>query len=300
MKTQKLKGMNLEVPPGSAFKIETAKDMPKLHTVCVAVGKRGSGKSVLLTNMIKMYKRDNNLSCRTLIISPTILSNKALLDDLNIEPEDVFDDPDDPSIVDHIKAIVQGEADDYVEFKHKIKRYKALVKSFDNVVHMDDEDKILLEFFDPISQTFKAPTHRHNGKRPTIFLLCDDCLSTKLYSNKKFQNLCIRSRHIGEFEEGGALGLSIFMAIQSWKSNSGAYMKVIRNQATCIGLFKTKDLNELKDISQSCGGEISEENFYEIYNYAIQNPHDSLFIDFHPKEEKYRFRRNFNTLIFKE
>ena len=44
------------LPAKSAFTIETACDFPKLHTLCIASGKRGGGKSVAIANFIKRCK----------------------------------------------------------------------------------------------------------------------------------------------------------------------------------------------------------------------------------------------------
>lgn len=46
------------------------------------------------------------------------------------------------------------------------------------------------------------------------------------------------------------------------------------------------------------GGEITREQFEQVYAFAIQQPHDFLLIDFAPKPtHKSRFRRNFNEYI---
>ena len=39
-------------------------------------------------------------------------SNKELMDRLNIDPEDVFEDPDDLTCLDAIKAAIEAERDD--------------------------------------------------------------------------------------------------------------------------------------------------------------------------------------------
>ena len=56
MKIKKIKGFETELPKKGAFTIETEDDYPKLHTLCVASGKRGGGKSVAIANFIKKCK----------------------------------------------------------------------------------------------------------------------------------------------------------------------------------------------------------------------------------------------------
>jgi hypothetical protein len=50
-------------------------------------------------------------------------------------------------------------------------------------------------------------------------------------------------------------------------------------------IFRTKDNQELLDIADSCGGEISKEQFMKVYDYAIETggSHAFLFVDLHKK-----------------
>ena len=67
---KRIKGFKTIVPPKSAFTIETAEDFPKLHTLCIASGKRGGGKSVAIANFIKRCK-DAGYYDRVWCITPT-------------------------------------------------------------------------------------------------------------------------------------------------------------------------------------------------------------------------------------
>jgi len=86
---KKVPGLEIKVPKGNAFAFETDPMMFKSHQSCLVIGKRGSGKSVIAVNIIERMKYD-----RIFIVSPTIQSNKALLDRLRIDPDDIYD-PDD-------------------------------------------------------------------------------------------------------------------------------------------------------------------------------------------------------------
>jgi hypothetical protein len=55
----------------------------------------------------------------------------------------------------------------------------------------------------------------------------------------------------GSLKEGGAIGVSLFFMIQSFKCQVGGLNKVIRNQCTSMLLFKTKDRQEMKDVAES-------------------------------------------------
>ena len=92
----------------------------------------------------------------------------------------------------------------------------------------------------------------------------------------------------------------MFFAIQSFKAQTGGLSRVIRNQATNIILFKTKDEGELKDVAESVAGEVSSDIFNKVYNQAIGdgNDHEFLFIDLHPKKEHASmFRKRLDEFI---
>eukprot|EP00965_Chrysotila_dentata_P065866 2181971-Pleurochrysis_carterae.AAC.1 len=75
VKEQKVTGLKVVAPPGSAFAYETGPHALKLHQVCVVVGKRGAGKTVAAVNvMSRMFSFD-----RIFIVSPTVGSNKQVL-----------------------------------------------------------------------------------------------------------------------------------------------------------------------------------------------------------------------------
>jgi hypothetical protein len=252
--------------------------MPKMHCVTVIVGKRAAGKSVAAINLIEKMGFDY-----TIAVSPTMNSNKELMERLNIEH--VFDDPDDLTCIDKIKDIVNEEARDLERYRHEMKEYNKLMRDIKNGNAVDDE--IMLKFFEHNElQEFIKPKHRWNGQKPRIAVLFDDMLGSMIYSRpRKVNALSTYSRHLGQLEEGGSIGVSLYFLIQSFKMQTGGLNRVIRNQCTQLILFKTKDLGELNDIADSCGGEISKETFIKVYDYAIETggSHAFLFIDLHRK-----------------
>ena len=58
MKFKKINKFSTELPKNSAFSIETDDDFPKLHTLCIASGKRGGGKSVAIANLVRKAKEN--------------------------------------------------------------------------------------------------------------------------------------------------------------------------------------------------------------------------------------------------
>lgn len=283
-------GLNIIPPKGQSGFHETDENMPRAHTVTLVVGKRNSGKTVATINLIEKMKFDYVIA-----VSPTMNSNKEIMDRLNIEY--VFDDVDDLSIVDSIKKIVEDEAKDLERYLNQMKEYNTLMRNI-RTGNIINEDHLLAYFAE---NEFIKPKHRWNGKKPKIAVLIDDCLGSILFSKpRKLNALATYSRHLGQLSEGGSIGVSLFFLIQSFKCAVGGLNKVIRNQCTNMLLFKTKDEQELEDVAASVSGEISKEQFEDVYNYAMEDPepYPFLFIDLHKKENHpSMFRIRFNKFI---
>ena len=129
MRRVKVPGLDIEIPPGSAFKIETPPMMPKMHLLAAVVAPRGYGKGVITTNLIEQLK----VVDRLILVSPSAASNKALNNRLKriLAKEDMFDNPNDISVLDKIVAIVEKERDDYEEYWEKRRKYELLMRKLD-------------------------------------------------------------------------------------------------------------------------------------------------------------------------
>lgn len=296
------KKMKITLPPSSRVPIQTSDNLFTHHCNQIICGKRGSGKSIYTTNYLRLLKQENKAD-RIFIISPTVESNRALLDILDIDEEDIFD-PEDNDAITKVLNYVNQERDDYVRDLKKIKRWKLfckLVKSNTPVHHIDPY--LLLEFADkhgnPIEPKLKY------GHRPILHLWVDDCQSSPLFRQRKYLNFVIRHRHVGgmpfekhDKEMCGSIGISHYCCVQNIKAASGGLPRAIKNNATQMVIVgKSKDEQELKDIYSSVSGEICYNDFTKAYEYATKEPHSSLVIDLHPKKPYMRFRKNLNEFI---
>ena len=295
LSTQSVKGLQIVPPKETSGAYETAPNMPKMHCVTVIVGKRAAGKSVAAVNLIEKMGYDY-----TIAVSPTMDSNKELMSRLNILH--TFNDPDDLTCIDKIKEIINEEARDLERYRHEMKEYNKLMRSIKDGNRVDDD--LMLKFFEANTygmNDFIKPKHRWEGRKPRIAVLFDDMLGSLIYSRpRKINALSTYSRHLGQLEEGGSIGVSLYFLIQSFKCQTGGLNRVIRNQCTQLIVFKTKDNKELEDIADSCGGEISKEKFIQVYDYAIETggDHPFLFIDLHKKpNHPSMFRVNFDKFI---
>ena len=86
MKSQKIKSIKFKDLGNPAFVIETPPEQIKLHTVLLAIGKRGSGKTFFISNLLDMLPFD-----RILVVSSTFDSNRKMMENLNIRDEDIYD-----------------------------------------------------------------------------------------------------------------------------------------------------------------------------------------------------------------
>ena len=295
VKVVKTPGMDIQVPKGSAFSYKTEPALPKAHMVTIAVGKRGAGKSVAVTSLIKRLKYD-----RLFVISPTFNSNSVLMNQFNnVDQNDVFEDPDDLTIVDTIQERINAERDELVLYHEQLKQYKRLLKLMgDNISRIPDE--LLLQFYS--NGSFQPPTHRYGGRNPFCAVLIDDCQSSKLFTHKKILNLTIKHRHLGAFpDDRPSIGASLFFLIQNYRSSGGGSLpRTIRNNCTNALIFKSKDEKELEHIAAEMSGEIEKHLFMEAYEYATEKdgPHGFLFIDLHKKDEHPSiFRSRFDKFL---
>ena len=289
----KLKFCDLGTNP---FCIETKEQQIKLHTITLAVGKRGSGKSYFISNLLKWLNFD-----RILLISPTFESNYSQFKHLNIDPTDIFD-PDDVEVVEKIINIVNTERDDLVEYRQKLQILKELKRLHASPINLDEANyHLFIEYIDTMTMKWKPPEHKYNGKRPVIALFVDDAQSTAIFRNRKFLNLALKHRHVGSMpNDESSLGISIFIAVQSYTSTGGSLPRAIRNNATHMALFRTKNQKELQLISQEMAGEVSPEKFMQVYDYIMQDPspHTMLFIDLHKKpNHPSMFRKNYTEFV---
>ena len=297
MKTIKLNDTKLKIQPpkASAFQYETSENLLKQPFNILLIGRRGSAKSTSACNYLRMLKQDDNCD-RILCISSTFSSNKALMEDLDIDDEDVFD-PDDVKTIDNVLEIMDNEAEGYENYLKELEIYKQVMKMIhsDSVSILDIPPEYLLKF---ASNNYQPPTYKYHHQ-PRIIAFVDDAQSTRLFGNRKFINMCVRHRHCGMFSKdmGGALGLSLLICVQNFSSAQFGLPRAVRNNATALCLFKIYDTKEMENVFKSVSGEIPLEEFMEVYDYATKEKYCFLLIDLNPKDAKKKHRKCFDELI---
>ena len=222
------------------------------------------------------------------------------MDRLKIRPEDVFEDPDDLLVMDKVKAAIEEERDLLEKYQEDLRKYKKLMKTIHSNSPLSIRDEDLSLFW--ADGDFAPPKHWLNGRRCCCALIIDDAQGSLLYQRpRKINQFTIYHRHIGQLKEGGALGCSLFFLVQSYKAQAGGITRVIRGNATSMILFSNKNQKMLQEIAEELAGEVSPETFFKVYNQAMRQKHDFLFVDLHRKpNHPSAFRRNYETFLIPE
>jgi len=281
-----------ELPKKGAFTIETEDDFPKLHTLCVASGRRGGGKSVAIANFLKRCK-DKHYYDKVYLITPTYNSNKMIWDICDIPPEDVIE-PDTSAIKELTKKI-EAEKAEWEDYLEKKKKWNMFMKDRGSNLQALQGKRLLmyynLGFLEPdmTEPEWKYPVEQP----PRIAVVIDDAMGTDLLAKRSagLINFCIKHRHIAD-----GLGCSVFMLVQSYKAQGGVN-RAIRENTTHLLLFKVNDFNQIKAIKEESDLPITEEEFEDMCSYAHAKPFNFLLLDFAYKCETKRFRSGWDEYI---
>lgn len=294
---KKYKHLGIEIPKGEPAPIPCPEELPKLPALIAAYGCRGSGKSTSIASMLRKYKQAN-AAHRIFLISPTHKSNAFLWDGL-VDDDDVFEDSNQKSL-DEVILRTESEANEwklYCENEVIWKKYKDQERKFiDGKIKGIDEDLLLSAIQAGVADLDTYPPYKWVGcKHPSLILVIDDCQSSNLFNpstrvKNNLSNVCIKHRHIGTRMYGG---LSIIIALQSYKSQSGVLSRAIRSNMTACMFWGLRDERTLGSIYEEMAREIDEEQFYSAYDYCIQDRHDCCMVEFGPL----RIRRNLDEIL---
>jgi len=113
--------------------------------------------------------------------------------------------------------------------------------------------------------------------------------------------MALKHRHLGAMPgDEASLGISFFIAVQSYTSTGGSVPRSIRNNINCLALWRSKNIKELKLISEEMAGSVSPETFMEVYDFIMEdeNPHTTMFVDLHKKpNHPSSFRKNYTEFV---
>jgi hypothetical protein len=285
--------LEITPPKKGAFEIETEEFFPKLHTLTIASGKRGGGKSCAVANYVSACLKKGYFD-KVWLISPTYASNKEIWDMVPIHEDNVME----PSkfCMKEISDLVDAERASWDEFLERKKKYDLYLKDMrKNNLDFNNPEVLsrLLDYEDLDFFNDEPRWHYANEVPPRLAVIIDDCVGSDLMRlpSAGLVNTAIKHRHLGN-----GLGLSMFMLVQSYACKDGV-PRPIRENCTHLMLFRISQQAQIKRVYEESDINMSYEEFYNMLREVHEEPHNFLFFDFAPKEEKYRFRRNFTELL---
>jgi hypothetical protein len=264
---------------------------PKNFFLAIFCGSRGSGKTYLLSKLLKtleekkIYENGNVIPQRIILICSTAHSdsNRIFKSLKNLDwDNDVIDDYSEIQLINKME-----ELKNELELSKEYKLYKIVYQKFKSCKDIDeleiDEMLLLNKYeFTPFNKLPKI-------KYPDGFILhyiVDDMLGTNIFKNGRsvFTNLCIRNRHITPS--------NIIISTQAMMM----IPKTIRLNANLIVMFKFANKQSiLDDIYPTISSYITEDEFKELYDYATTEAHSALVIDH--TNNKIQFKKNFDKLL---
>jgi len=291
MERKKINKFNTILPKKGAFTIDTEPDFPKMHTLCIASGKRGGGKSVAIANYVKKCK-DKHYIDYCILITPTYNSNSQIWDIADIKEEHVLE-PDMQSIKKVIQ-IIDSEHDEWDSFVVRKKEWKKYQSDKLGALEKITNNRLLNYYTLGFLDNDEPPEWKYPVEQPPrIALIVDDCLGTDLLARRTagLLNFCIKHRHVSR-----GLGCSVFMLVQTYRSEGGL-ARAIRENTTLLLQFKVSDINQIKAIKDECDLPITDEEWEDLCAYAHATPFNPLIVDFAPKSEQQRFRSGWDSYI---
>ena len=282
----------IKIPSGGPQYPETDKDWFQLPINLLAIAKKNSGKTASLSNFLHIMHRMNKLDM-IILISPTWRNNSHYFKGLPVMH--VIQPTLESS--DEVIKIVENEALEFDNYHERLEKWKELQVFLKSRKNMIDIDENLLLYF---SEDMKKPVPKYpGGRKPIIFAMYDDCLSTPAFSPKSSLGyLAIKHRHIGETKNFGSISCNLLIATQAYTSNNNGVPKSVRANCNIICVFANKSKNEIDLIADEAAGEISSDLFHKLHEEATSKPFGFLTIDFTKKSNHpSMFRQNWNKFL---
>ena len=263
---------------------------PRNYFVALFIGARGSGKTYLLTKLLKTFEQkkcylnDVEIPQRIILISPTAHSDSnqifKSLKNLDFDLDVITEYSDDllKNKMEEVKKELE-ESKEYKEYKRVWTKFKKVkVKDL-----TDDECELLMKYNFEDFEDLPVP------KYPDGFLLhwiVDDCLGSSVFKNGRsaFTNLCIRNRHV--IPGNIIIGTQSIMQVP----------KTIRLNSNLIVMFKFANKQAvINDIYPTVSAYVTEDELMELYEHATSENHSALVID--GTSSKIVFKKNFDKLL---
>ena len=237
-----------------------SKYISRVPFIFAAIGPTASGKTHLGLGLIKLMRREHSIT-KLYIICPSFKSN-VIYQSIVKETDWVFED-----LSKSFQALKEVELDCEAN-SEKYRRdleYQIAYRLYTGGHTVTSAQEHLLE-----SYRYRDVT----PIRPSPCLLIDDASHSPIFSSSNknlLTNLVLRCRHVGD-----GLGLSIAMMAQTYTSG---IPRALRQNLTHLALFHTESEREIKSVYAECSGQVSFEQFKQLFNHYTHKKHSYLWVD---------------------
>ena len=256
-----------------------------LHRVCMMIGGIGAGKTSRLMEFLNWVQKGKSpLYDRVIYFSPTAhRENKTktyLAKDHNFEL--VHYPKYDDQILAEEMSLMKGNIDEWnMEQKH--------AKAWNDFCHCKNIDELSLETLMLLEEMGWEKPRLKWKYYPTHLVIIDDCVGEKIFNNScrgVMTNFLTTLRHYSS---------SCFILSQIMK----AYMPLqLRGGVVNLWvLFGTKSEKHKDSVADELASKCDPELFKRVWDFACENPHDCMVVDYLAKSEQDMFRRNWNNKI---
>lgn len=249
-------------------------------------GSRGSGKTTCMINMIRLYDSVRAFDHIT-IFSPTTQKDPKFAAFMDSKPNATLEFVDTYTDVKFAEITNQMDKDlaEYEKFKVALAAYKKFLKG-GSISKLQPEELIELYAYD-FSDPMNGSRFKHG--RPSHMIVFDDMVGDKnVYRNDSsglVGRFTFRHRHYN--------ASMCFMA-QSYKSG---IPRQIRNNLSTAVFFANKSEKMKTEIAEEMSSFVSIEQFIQMWDYATEQPHGFLMVDFSARDPSCRFRSGFDRLM---
>lgn len=255
-------------------------NLPRGYFLAGFIGRRGTGKTHLACQLIKMYEHaglydptygHKRVPIRTILIAPT--ADQPVFENLEtLSPSDVHRT--------FSQQLIETIVEDIKYQKESAERFQAelaVFKRWKAGARLSPEDTVTIRKLD-----YNRPGLPKNARYelpPVTFLIIDDLgeTSTFMRGSKNFlTNFLLRNRHVR---------CCVLLLVQSAK----ALPPAVRQNCSLVAVSQFADEKYLEQIAELVSAFLGWDDFLELYRHATRDRHGFLCID----TESHRITRNF-------
>jgi Cdc6-like AAA superfamily ATPase len=259
--------MDLTIKPfKTRMKNKFDKPLPlsQKHFTMSLYGKRGSGKSIVIRNVLEFYK-DTFPKLNRFFCSPTALNDDTLRS--CFDPVNVFTNYSD-NVVDHLLQIIEDD-----EQKAKDKIYERVIKDMLRLKKYEDAESIEDLDKEEIEKKYKKALKKY--KKPNYVIVFSDCQGL-IRPRSKLMSFIIRHRHYS---------CSIIMDWQVFREAP----VVARTNTMLSIIFDTsdKEVQKLEEEFNNFKGKNAVQRFFDMFHTYVNGWNFLLVNRFLPKTKQY-------------